>query len=401
MSRRWLKIALFNFFVAACIGVLLRYAFVEEISWIKYRNLLHGHSHVAMLGWLYLGLIALLIHQFLPKEQINVKAYSRLFWLTQLSVAGMLVSFPIQGYGAFSITFSTLHILCSYVFLFWFWRNLGESSFFSHLLVKAALVFMALSTLGVWMMGPIMAMNLRGSSLYYLAVQFYLHFQFNGWFLFAALALLFQNIESQSIFYSKRLANWFVTLLILATILTYALAIAWSQPELYVFVINSIGVFVQLLALVCFLGLVWKARNRFLAGYTKEQRLLIKIAFLSFAAKIIVQSSVVLPFVAKAAYTIRNYVIGFIHLILLGAISSFILAIAFKNKQLDNEKMLSRVGVYLLLSGFILSEFILFLQGTMLWGAKGFLPAYYELLFVFSLLMPLGIGILWIAQFKK
>ncbi|GAB5555372.1 MAG: hypothetical protein Sapg2KO_49630 [Saprospiraceae bacterium] len=382
-------------------GALLRYAFVDEISWIKYRNLLHGHSHVAMLGWLYLGLIALLIHQFLPKEQINVQAYSRLFWLTQLSVAGMLISFPIQGYGAFSITFSTLHILCSYVFLFWFWRDLGKTSFFSHLLVKAALVFMALSTLGVWMMGPIMAMNLRGSSLYYMAVQFYLHFQFNGWFLFAALALLFQNVESQSIFYSKRLANWFVTLLILATILTYALAIAWSQPELYVFIVNGVGVFVQLLALVCFLGLVWKARNRFLVGYTKEQRLLIKIAFLSFAAKVIVQSSVVLPFVAKAAYTIRNYVIGFIHLILLGTISSFILAIAFKNKQLDNEKMLSRVGVYLLLSGFILSEFILFLQGTMFWGAKGFLPAYYELLFGVSLLMPLGIGILWVGQLKN
>ena len=41
--------------------------------------------------------------------------------------------------------------------------------------------------------------------------------------------------------------------------------------------------------------------------------------------------------------------------------------------------------------GFILSEVVLFLQGTMFWGAMGFMPYYYELLFGVSALLPIGL----------
>jgi len=54
-----------------------------------------------------------------------------------------------------------------------------------------------------------------------------------------------------------------------------------------------------------------------------------------------------------------------------------------------------------LVLGFVLSECLLFLQGTMLWWGIGFLPQYYELLFGCSLLLPLGILLIVPGQFRR
>ena len=59
--------------------------------------------------------------------------------------------------------------------------------------------------------------------------------------------------------------------------------------------------------------------------------------------------------------------------------------------MLSVRSRLSRLGMGLLLAGFFGSELLLFLQGTLFWGAKGFLPYYYEGLFGVSLLMPAGV----------
>src|SRR5690606_1359434 len=123
MNKTWILLSLFNFLVAAVMGLVLRGAFVWEINWMDYRNLMHGHSHVAMLGWVYLALYILIGHHFIPKEKWEKPVYSRLFWFTQVTVLGMMISFPAQGYGAVSITFSTLHILASYVFCYRVWKD--------------------------------------------------------------------------------------------------------------------------------------------------------------------------------------------------------------------------------------------------------------------------------------
>lgn len=397
MKQRWLRVALVNFLLAASIGALLRFAFVEEVSWMKFRNFLHAHSHVAMLGWVYMTLFALLIHVFLPEDRKKLSSYNTLFWVTQFSVFGMLVSFPLEGYGFVSITFSAVHIVCSYVFTLRFYRDLPRSTAFSTRLVKTALIFMVISTIGVWSMGPIMAFHLRGSALYYMAVQFYLHFQFNGWFLFAVLALFFRLLENRNVQLPLGRMRSFYIMLVIANVLTYALAVAWSQPLLSIFMINGTGVIVQLVALYLFIQLIWPIRAEVLNPLSTLEGWLIKISFLSFACKVIIQASVVIPLVAEAAYTIRNYVIGFVHLILLGAISFFLFVLILHQKQLTVQVRTSQWGIGLMIAGFLLSELLLFLQGTMLWGAKGFLPYYYEMLFVSSLLIPLGILVFLMA----
>lgn len=394
MKQSWLIIALINLLIATAMGALLRFAFVEEIAWIKYKNVLHAHSHVAMLGWIYMALYALLIHAFLPVHLQRSKAYHGLFWLTQFSVLGMLFSFPVQGYGAASIAFSTLHIVLSYIFMGWFWSDMGKPTNFSGKMARTALVFMFLSTLGVWAMGPIMASSLRGSAFYYMAVQFYLHFQFNGWFLFAVLALFFKFMENREVVFAERQQILFYRLLLVSCLLTYALAVAWSQPELSVFAINGLGVLLQFAALLALLRLVWPQRQAIRQQFGYLDGLMLRVAFYAFVLKIVIQTAVVFPFVAKAAYTIRNYVIGFIHLILLGAVTGFLLSYVISHRLLPTETRLFRLGLWSIGIGFALSEGLLFLQGTLLWGAKGFLPFYYEGIFGVSALIPIGVALL-------
>jgi len=398
--KNWFRIALLNLVLATLLGALLRYAFVEEVAWIKFRNVLHGHSHAAMLGWLYLALFALLAAYFLP-ERADFKWYNRLFWLTELSVLGMLVAFPIQGYGAASIAFSTLHILLSYVWAWRFWTDTrGETSVWSLRFARAAIVFMIVSTLAIWSIGPILMGGFRSSTFFHLAVQFFLHFQFNGWFIFAALALAFRWMEQRGIVLPAKRLRLFFILLVVSCMLTYALAVAWSNPLPIVFGINGTGVTLQLAALLVFVGLIWSHRSAILAPLSGWSRSLMLIAFWSFAGKILIQTAVLIPFIAKAAYTIRNYVIGFIHLILLGALSSLILSLALHHGLLTRNNRLTRIGLTFFVIGLLGSEALLFLQGTLLWVSVGFLPHYYEGIFAVSMLIPVGAAIVGLGEMQ-
>ncbi len=393
MQKKWLTIALINLFIAACLGALMRYAFVEEVTWMNYRHIIHAHSHVAMLGWIYMGLYTFLIYIFLREEKQNALFYNKLFWLTQLSVIGMLIAFPIQGYAGWSIAFSVLHIVFSYIFVYRFWKDLGkqtEQLIYSRLFVKTALLFMLLSTIALWGMGPIMAKGMKGSALYHGAIQFYLHFQFNGWFIFGLLALFFKLLENAQITLPKQTTTFF-WLLTSSCLLTYILAVTWSNPLPILFYINSVGVLLQFAALIVFLRIIKSLWGEIKQLSTKWINLLFGIAFISFVLKILIQTAVVIPYIATIGYTIRNYVVGFLHLLLLGLVTSFLVGLGTKYGFLIPQSRSAKIGIFLFLMGWIFTEILLFLQGTMFWGAMGFMPYYYALLFGCSMLLPIGI----------
>ncbi len=285
MTKQWFGVALFNLFVAACLGVLMRYAFVSEVSWLHFSYVLHAHSHTAMLGWVYLAFYAFFILAFLDKAQQQQKFYRWLFWVTQISVIGMLIAFPLQGYATWSISFSTLHILCSYAFTYRFFKDLKHkttAALPSVRFAKMALIFMVVSTLALWSLGPITAMGKQGSALYYAMIQFFLHFQFNGWFIFAALALFFRLLENNTISISAKYLNYFFYTLIVSCFLTYFLAVTWSTPLPILFAINGVGVSIQLISLIFFFFLLQKIYPAIRQQFSPKSLLLFKVAFFVF-----------------------------------------------------------------------------------------------------------------------
>ncbi|MDN3492268.1 hypothetical protein [Winogradskyella bathintestinalis] len=382
MSKKLVVICLINFLIAALMGLALRFSFLDSIG-INYRFLTHAHSHVAMLGWVYLMLFTLFVHYFIPHK---TKIFNRLFWLTEFAVVGMMISFPIQGYAAISISFSSLHIFCSYYFVFLIWKHHQIKSVVTRKLLKTSLVFMVLSTIGVWCLGPAVSMLGPTSALYQIAIQFFLHFQFNGWFLIAVMAIFFHLLK---IPYSKRFRNFYIVL-VLSTLLTFALPIQWFALHDALIWINAIGIIMQVIALFIFYKLINPKFKHVVKQETHLVIVMYSFALFCFAVKILFQLLSILPEFSQTVYNHRNFIIGFIHLLMLGVISGFLLSFILKSKFIQQKRSLY-IGIYSFLIGFILTELLLVIQGSMFYFGRGILTNYYQLLFLFSLFLPLGI----------
>ena len=398
-EKRGLGFALLNFFLAITGGLILRLAFVREISWLDFRSFLQGHSNLAMLGWMFLALILLLGDSFLPKFWQKRK-YRILFYLIGFFAVATSLAHVFIPKSVWPILSTLTFILLAYIYIWIFCKDIFREkykSIFSKRFIYTAFLLFIISTFGLISTSFIQLLHLKHGMWYYMSVQFYLHFQFNGYFIFAVLALLFRFFENNDIRLVKRKINLFFWILLLSCFLTFALALTWGSPHWALFLTNSLGVVAQLISLWMFYKIMRYKLSFFYIKVNSGIRWLLGIAFFSFCLKILVQSAVVVPYIAQVAYTIRNYVIGFIHLIMLGVISAVILAFSGNKSWIDLNDLWVRLGLVCLFSGFVLSELLLILQGTMFWGAFGLLPYYYESLFLVSFLMPLGVLIILIG----
>lgn len=388
--KGWFVTSLFAFFAAALAGIVLRYAFVVELP-IDYMKLRHAHGHMAMLGWVYPALFALLGASFLSQGTLKGSRYALLFWGGVVTAFGMFGAFIYEGYGPISLSFLGGHILFSYGFFYFLFKDTRSLRSSSATLLRTAVLWGVLSTLGVWGMFLFKQLGMGNSVAYHMSSQVFLHFQLTGWFLFAALAVLFKQLEDRGASIPKKKFRSFFWTLSLATLLTYALAVAWlsSHPLSYLF--NGIGVVVQLGALGAFLSMLFKDLRNELRGLKGTVRLLYGAALFAFILKVLFQSGLVVPHVAEMAHTIQHLVIGFIHLNVLGIISTFLFGAALANGWLS-PKGFSKGGAYLFLLGILLSELILFLQGLFFWMELGILPFYYRAIFWVSLPLPMGIA---------
>jgi len=187
-KRLWFYPMLFGF-LGVLIGLVLRYAFTGALTNFPLKNVLHSHSHVMLLGFIFNALAVLVWTRF--TEGIDKTSY-KLYLALQVCITGMLITFIIQGYALFSITFSTLHLWLSYIFLIRLWKRLRGHKQLTQL-VKIGVVFHFISSIGPYCLGPLMAMDMQDSPWYQQAIFFYLHFQYFGVLFIWLLALLLQH----------------------------------------------------------------------------------------------------------------------------------------------------------------------------------------------------------------
>ncbi|MFD2512508.1 hypothetical protein ACFSRY_01405 [Pontibacter locisalis] len=403
-KRNWLLVAFLNLVIVAFLGLLLRWMFVGAIKEINYKFLLHAHSHVALLGWLYTAVFVALLVTFLPQESRNQKTYTWQFWLSQGAVLGMLFSFPVQGYAAVSITFSTAHMLLSYWFIYQFLRDAGKAKInmgehrLSLKFVKAALFFLAISSLGPWVMGPIMALGHIGSEMYFNAIYFYLHFQYNGWFTFSVLGLLFWLLEYYQVSFNSKLAVLFFRLMFWSCIPAYLLSVLWTKPDANIYLVSGVAAFVQVVALIILLVMLVPLHRQILILFGRWSRRLFILAAVAFLFKTGMQFASAFPYMAELAFRLRLFIIGYLHLVLIGFISIFLFAFFTQQGWLSFKHGISRWGMGLFLLGFISSESMLFVQGLLFWLMAGAIPFYNNFLFGVSILLPVGILLFFLGQ---
>lgn len=389
--RAQLGSALLFFFVIQSIGLLMRWQFVKPTPGLNYTFFLHAHSHVALLGWVHAVLAIALPRAFLAPE-ISRRPYQVIFWLSQICVLGMLLSFPIQGYALISITFSTLFLFCSYALAYYLRRDTRGDLSLSRRLLEAGLFFMVISSLGPWSLGPIMALKLAKSAPYYLSIYFYLHFQYNGWFMLGGSALGLRYLEPQKGFQQSQ---WHapVRYFIWSVWPALALSTLFLEPPFWVYLIGAVGAGLQVVSLIGLLrSAVFKS---WLQGLFKQPGLqnwpgyLLLLSSLCFVGKVALQALTAFPYFAQMAAQQRALVIFYLHLVLLGCVSVFLLAYLIRTEVFRIGFTL-KMGLLLFVGGFLGSESLLFYQGFSGWLGRTLAGSFYIALASVSLGLPLG-----------
>ncbi len=383
LMQKQFRIPLIFFFVASCIGLLLRFNFVFPLDWLQFPNWLHAHSHTMFLGWVFNTLFLAYISNY----SLYNKRYDALFIIIQTVLIGMLISFPLQGYGIVSIVLSALHTVCVFVFcwrIFKDFKNLQTST--SIWFAKVSLILFILSTLGPFTLGPLVANGLGQTKWYYFSVYYYLHFQYNGVFIFGVLSLFFQLLEERGIQFNLQLARRSGLLLLISFFPTYALSTLWAEPGLVFNIIGFVGALIQLLSLYYFLRVV---RLFSFSGVNRSGKTLLMLVLVSYILKCVLQLLSAHPFIAELAFNNRPFVIAYLHLVLIGVVTFFLL-FWYLEKGIVEGKLTA--GIWYIIVGFVGSEFMMILSGTK--GLLGILSSTQAiLLFIFSVLVTVGAGV--------
>ena len=122
------------------------------------------------------------------------------------------------------------------------------------------------------------------------------------------------------------------------------------------------------------------------------------IAGIALSAKLLLQIGSTHPQLSQLAFGFRPIVIGYLHLVLLGMISLFILAYAISQNILSVSKTAIK-GLIIFVSGVIINELVLMIQGVMAMQNESLGSVHYYL-FAIALLMFSGILILIVSQFR-
>ncbi|MEO6813227.1 MAG: hypothetical protein ABI172_04810 [Ginsengibacter sp.] len=390
----WIRVALINFCIVALAGVTLRYKINFPLPAVNQKHLLYGHSNFAFAGWVALVLMALMV-SYLQQQNVitNYRKYHWVLFADCIAAYGMFISFIIESYGMYSITFSCLSILISYFFICFLWRDLNKVEDKSYAIkwLKAALALWAISSLGALALGYLMINHIMVQDYYFEALYFFLHFQYNGWFLFACFGLLFFQLFRSGFLPSVSISKKLFIIMVITVAPTYLLSILWLKLPRPVHIIADISGILQLIVLIYFIRLFSLVKKRVPRQFSKTTTYLWFMASVAFILKIILQMLSIVPFLSNFAFGYRPVVIGYLHLSFLGIISLFILG--YLNQLLRTQnRHLDGGGLILFVSGFLIQEIVLMCQGL---EAIEVQPLPYANIILFASALLMAVGLIW------
>lgn len=390
----WQKISLFNLFLVSLLGVTLRYKIAFSLPFINQKFLLEAHSHFAFAGWISQVLMAFIVKYLYEKDvNIQMKKYQRLLLANIITAYGMLLSFPFQGYGAISIIFSTLNIFVSYAFAFFVWKDLNslKANCVSHNWFKASLAFNAFSSLGVFLLAFMLATKSVQTNLYLATEYFFLHFQYNGWFFFACMGLLQAYMISKNIAPANKISKMIFWLFFIAAIPAYFLSALWLPIPIWVYVMVVIAAAIQCVGFIILMNHLVKSRKLVAQNLSKQTKLLWLFALIALVIKLSLQMVSVVPSLSTLTVGFRPIVIGYLHLVLLGVITIFLIGYFTEVNAVHHKSFYT--GVTIFVGGIIINEILLMIEGAAALTYTS-IPFINELLFVAALIMFSGLLVL-------
>ena len=400
LKLNWIQIILINLCLVALLGALMRYKIAFPFPHFEQKYLQEAHSHFAFSGWITQAIFFLIIRLFRNNLSVfNEKKYQGLMTANLLSAYGMLISFAIQGYGPVSITFASASLITGYVFSFFAYRDASRLSpeHPSKNWIKAAIVFGIISTVGTIVLSHMMVTRQYDNATYLGSIFFYLHFQYNGWFIFACIAIFLDTIKSAlSQTNLTRQAFW---AFFISNIPAFFLSTLWAHLPTWLFAIVIMSAFIQVLGWAYFIRTMWVNKSGIAAMFPKLVSGLFIIISLAFTLKLFLQLASTIPYVSKLAFGFRPIVIAYLHLVLLLIISVFLLAYLYGIKLIRNIRI-TTAALLIFTGGAILNECALAAQGIASFSYN-IIPGVNEALFIFALILLTGAVLLALGQWLK
>ena len=386
----WLKICVFNFFVVSVVGVMMRYNMAFSLPGFTHKFMQESHSHFAFYGWVSAG-IFLFVTKYLSENypKINLKKYQYLMISNQIGSYGMLFTFLYGGYFWLSIVFSSIALFTGFAYFIFLLIDTKSNKNPEIMWLKSGAFFATFSAIGIFGLAYFSSKKEEFDVLFRASTYFYLHYQYNGFFIFSCIGLLLISLIKLRIEIEEKLNKTIFYLLFFGCFLGYGLSILWIEmnPIFYgFFILISI---VQLFGAILFLNCIRK--TDLFNNQNFIQKLLISVFGFAFILKFLLQGLSAIPALGVFAFININIVIAYLHLVLLMGISLFLIWKILQLVEIEFNKLL-KFSILLLVFGIVCNEIVLALSGIFSIFYIPFLSAKYWLLFV-SVVIMFSIGI--------
>ncbi|NMR33249.1 hypothetical protein HIO71_03405 [Chryseobacterium aquaticum] len=386
----WLKLCFFNFFVVSVVGVMMRYNMAFSLPGFTHKFMQESHSHFAFYGWVSAS-IYLFVTKYLSEisAKLNLKKYQYLMTANQIGSYGMLFTFLYGGYFWLSIVLSSIALFTGFAYFIFLLIDTKGKRNPEIIWLKSGAFFATISAIGIFGLAYFSTKKDEFEVLFRASTYFYLHYQYNGFFIFSCIGLLLISLKKLGIEIEEKLNKTIFYLLFFGCFLGYGLSILWIEmnPIFYgFFILISI---VQLFGAILFLN--WIRKTDLFNNQNFIQKLLISVFGFAFILKFLLQGLSAIPALGVFAFSNINIVIAYLHLVLLMGISLFLIWKILQLVEIEFNKLL-KFSILLLVFGIVCNEIVLALSGIFSIFYIPFLSAKYWLLFV-SVVIMISIGI--------
>lgn len=396
----WVTLCLVNLAIVALLGLLLRSKILFSIPQLNYRYVLSAHSHFAFGGWVALILITLLVYDVLPSPYREKRSYQVALWGIFITSIGMAFTFPFMGYRVVSIIFSSSFIFFTFYFSWIFFFDLLKAQMNKtiKLLGIFAILVMVFSSLGPLTLSWILATGSTNNYLYRDAVYFFLHFQYNGFFTLAVMALFINSIIDSTPEKIQRSLHWFAVFLCASIFPSFFLSVLWHPNNEVFLALAIIGCVLIIITLYWFFKLL-----PFFSQKINDQSTLsvfiIGFACTAFILKMFFQMGTIIPGLDTAVYANRPLIIGFLHMVFLGLVTFYVLYHLIQINLLNLRGLFTKISLTVFGIGIVANVSILMIQGLgiLLKTTSSIFPL---LLWLAAIVLFVGALLLVIAAFK-
>jgi hypothetical protein len=227
------------------------------------------------------------------------------------------------------------------------------------------------------------------------SIYYYLHFQYNGFFMFACIGL-FVTMLCRIVpgYVHNKMVFW---LFFVSCVPAYFLSILWVKMPVWLFVVVILSAVAQVYAWFLFLLGVkpfWKQLHVPPVG-----RFLFTIIVIAVSIKLLLQLGSTIPVISKLAFGFRPIIIAYLHLVLLAIISVFLITFMYLFGYLKVNR-LALYGLLIFVFGAYFNELILGLQGIASFSYN-LIPYANEMLLVASVILFASMIVLLVSQRKN